>query len=548
MKYSLGIDFGTESGRVLLVEVETGREVATSVHQYKDGVIDEVLPDGVTKLGPDWALQNPADYIETLKATIPAVIKDGGVDPKDVVGIGIDFTACTVVPTDRDGTPLCFIDRYKKNPHAWVKLWKHHASQPDADRINELAKKRGEKFLARYGGKTSSEWLFAKILQTLDEAPEIYQAAGRFIEGGDWVVLQMTGNERRNACAAGYKGLWEKGAGYPSREFFKALDRRMENVVQEKLSADIYPPGVRAGGLTPQMAKLTGLREGTAVATAIIDAHAAVPGASVVEPGKMVIVMGTSFCHMIVDREKKIIEGISGVVEDGIIPDYFGYEAGQAAGGDTLAWFVENFAPAKGKPDPYAYLEQEASKIPPGRSGLLALDWWNGNRSILVDADLTGLIVGLTLGTKPEEIFRAIIEATAFGTYKIAQAFEEGGVKIKEIYACGGLPEKNRLLMQIFADATGREIKVARSSQASALGAAMLGAVAAGRAGGGYDNIAQAAARMAGVKDVKYTPNPQAHQLYNRLFAHYERLHDYFGRGGNDVMKALKRIKEEIRS
>ena len=553
-KYSLGIDFGTESGRALLVDVETGEEVATFVYQYKDGVLDEYLPDGETKLGHDWALQNPEDYIRTFKVTIPEVLRMANASAEDVVGVGIDFTACTMMPIDDKGTPLCMLDEYKKEPNAWVKLWKHHAAQPQANKINEIGRQRGEDFITRYGGKYSSEWFFSKALQTLEEAPEVYRATDRFMEGADWVVLQLTGEEKRNACTAGYKAMWEKRTGYPGKEFFKALHPEMENVIEEKMSTHIYPAGTKAGEITPQMAELTGLKQGTAVAVGNVDAHVAVPAATVVDTNKMVMVMGTSICHMVMENKLVMVEGMCGVVEGGILAGFYGYEAGQSAVGDIFAWFVNNCIPAEYSDeakqrgiDIHDLLVEKASVLKPGESGLLALDWWNGNRSVLVDADLTGLLLGGTLNTKPEEIYRALIEATGFGTNKIIRSFEDKGLRIDELYGCGGLP-KNKLLMQIYADITGKEIMVAESAQASALGSAMFGAVAAGGERGGYDTITEAAQKMARVKDETFKPNPDNHRIYQKLYAEYETLHDYFGRGANDCMKRLKQIMADVRT
>jgi len=547
-KYSLGIDYGTQSGRAVLVEVDTGNIAATAVKEYTHGVMDEYLPDGKTRLEPDWALQHPQDYIEVLEMTIPAVLKESGVDPADVIGMAIDFTACTMLPIDKDNTPLCFKDEYKKNPHAYVKLWKHHAAQPEANKLNDTARSMEEKFLDRYGGKISSEWLMPKIMQILDEALEIYEAADRFIEATDWMSLILTGNERRNSCTAGYKAIWSKREGYPSKEFFKALDPGLENVVEEKLSKDIYPLGGKAGELNEEMAKLTGLIPGTAVGISNVDAHVAVPAVGIVEPGKMLMIMGTSTCHMVLGTEEKIVPGMCGVVEDGIIPGYFGFEAGQSCVGDHFEWFVENCVPysymeeAKEKGvNIHKLLREKAKKLKVGESGLLALDWWNGNRSVLVDVDLTGLLIGCTLATKPEEIYRALIEATAYGTNMIIETFEENGVAIKELYACGGIAEKDEFMMQIYADVTNREIRISASSQTVALGSAMFGAVAAGKEKGGYDSIVEAAKKMAKVKEGSYKPIPENVEAYKKLYAEYRILHDYFGRGINDVMKRLKK-------
>ncbi|MCD6289677.1 MAG: ribulokinase [Anaerolineae bacterium] len=552
-KYAIGIDFGTESGRALLVDVADGGEVATAVHPYANGVIDEVLPGTDIRLEPDWALQDPNDYIEVLKHAVPAVLRESGVDPEDVIGLGIDFTACTMLPTKADGTPLCFLPEWRNHPHAWVKLWKHHAAQPEANKLNEIARDLGYKFLDRYGGKISSEWFFPKAWQILDEAPEVYEAADRLIEAADWIVWQLTGVEKRNLCTAGYKAIWSKREGFPPNEFFKALDPRLEHIVDEKMSRTIYPLGAKAGGLTEQAAQWMGLKPGTAVAVANVDAHVSVPAATVTEPGRMVIIMGTSNCHMVLGTEEKMVPGMCGVVEDGIIPGYFGFEAGQSCVGDHFAWFVENAVPAASEEEAksrrlniHQLLEEKAAHLKPGESGLLALDWWNGNRSILVDAELTGLLIGATLATKPEEIYRALIEATAYGTRVIIETFEEYGVAVDEIVATGGLPDRNKLLMQIYADVTGRTIHVAGTHQAGALGSAMHGAVAAGKDAGGYESITEAAKHMARLREDVYHPIPEHKAVYDRLYAEYVALHDYFGRGANDVMKRLKALRAEI--
>ena len=554
-RYSLGIDFGTESARTVLVDLADGREVATAVFQYPDGVIDEKLPGTNIRLEPDWALQNPADYVQAVKATVPKVLAESGIAPEEVIGIGIDFTACTMLPTKADGTPLCYLPQFRNKPHSWVKLWKHHAAQPEADRVNQVARERGETWLSRYGGKISSEWFFPKALQILNDAPEIYEAADRLIEGADWIVWQLTGVETRNSCTAGYKAIWSKREGFPSPDFFAALHPKMRHIIKEKMSEKILPLGLRAGGLTGEMAAATGLRPGTAVAVANVDAHVSVPAATVVETRRMVMIMGTSICHMVLGEEQKIVPGMCGVVEDGILPGLFGFEAGQSCVGDHFAWFVENCVPVQYQAEAqkvglnlHQYLEKKAAALKPGESGLLALDWWNGNRSVLVDVDLTGLLLGATLATKAEEIYRALIEATAYGTRIIIETFEQSGVAVRELVAAGGLPERNKLLMQIFADVTGREIKVVGTPQAGSLGSAMHGAVAAGARAGGYDTIQQAAAKMAHLKDEQYVPIAEHKRVYDQLYAEYVTLHDYFGRGANEVMKRLKRIKAEARS
>jgi len=552
-KYAIGIDFGTESGRAVLIDVTTGAEVANAVHVYQNKVIDETLPGTNIRLEPDWALQAPNDYIAGYQNAVPAVLKESGVAPADVLGVGIDFTACTMMPVKADGTPLCNLPEYRNNPHAWIKLWKHHAAQPEANKLNQTARAMNQAWLERYGGKISSEWFFSKTLQILDEAPEIYQAADRLIEAADWSIWQLTGVETRNACTAGYKAMWSKREGFPSSEYFKALDPRLEHVVDEKLSRTICSIGEKAGELTAQAAAWTGLKPGTAVAVANVDAHVSVPAATVVEPGRMVLVMGTSTCHMVLGLEEHLVPGICGYVEDGILPGMFGYEAGQSCVGDHFAWFVENCVPAAYEREAQArgidihqLMEEKAAKLKPGESGLLALDWWNGNRSVLVDVDLTGMLLGATLATKAEDIYRALIEATAYGTRVIVEALQDNGVPVTELVACGGLPEKNRLLMQIYADVTGREFKISASKQTPALGSAMFGAVAAGKVRGGYDTIFEAAKYMARLKDDVYKPIPENQKVYDQLYAEYVRLHEYFGRGENDVMKRLKNIKAAV--
>jgi L-ribulokinase len=553
MKYSIGVDYGTQSGRALLVEIETGKEAATAVKEYTHGVMDEYLPDGITALRPDWALQHPEDYLEVLRVTIPEVLKKANVSAEDVIGIGIDFTACTMLPIDSNGTPLCFKEEFQQDPHSYVKLWKHHAAQEEANRLNEIAEQRGETFLKRYGGKISSEWMIPKIWQILNEAPAIYEAASHMVEATDWVINQLTGGPlKRNSCTAGYKAIWHKQEGYPSREFFKALDPRLENVVEEKLSGEIVPIGAKAGELSTEAARLIGLNPGTAVAIANVDAHVSIPAVGITDAGKLLMIMGTSTCHILLGEEEKVVPGMCGVVEDGVLPGFLGYEAGQSCVGDHFEWFTENGVPKsyyleaeKNGVDIHQYLTEQASHLQVGESGLIALDWWNGNRSTLVDADLTGVLIGATLLTKPEEIYRALIEATAYGTRMIVETFRKHGVPIHEVYAAGGIAEKNRLMMQIYSDVLNMEIHISASPQTPALGSAMFGAVAAGREKGGYESITEAAKTMAKVKEETYKPNTKNAAVYDQLYHQYELLYDYFGRGGNNVMKVLKNIKKE---
>jgi L-ribulokinase len=547
--YTIGIDYGTESGRALLVRVADGAEIATAVHAYGDGVIDAHLPGSERRLPPDWALQNPDDYVAVLRHAVPEVLQRSGVDPADVIGVGIDFTACTMLPTTWEGTPLCRLPAYRDEPHAWVKLWKHHAAQPHADRINAVARERGEPWLARYGGKISSEWFFSKALQILSEAPAVYQAADRLIEAADWIVWQLTGVETRNACTAGYKAMHQR-EGFPDRSYFAALHPDFADVVDAKMLRTLSPLGARAGGLSAEAAAWTGLRPGTAVAVANVDAHVTLPTTGTVESGTMVMIMGTSTCNVLVGDALHDVEGMCGAVMGGIVPGAYGYEAGQSGVGDIFAWFVEQAVPADVQAeaereglDLHAFLSRAASAQRPGEHGLLALDWWNGNRSVLVDVELGGLIVGLTLATRPEDIYRALLESTAFGQRMIVEAFEAAGVPVRKLIAAGGLPGKNPLLMQIYADVLGRPIHLVASAQAPALGSAMHAAVAAGA----YPDIAAAAVAMGRVSDVVTTPDPAAMAIYDALYADYRILHDFFGRAdateAGGVMKRLRALR-----
>ncbi len=541
MSLALGVDFGTESARAVLVDCTDGREIGTSVEPYRHGVIDARLPapDEDVELEPDWALQDPRDYVRSFEGSVRRVLADTGASPDDVAGIGIAFTSCTMLPTLADGTPLCEVDGLRRLPHAWVKLWKHHAAQPEADRINAVAAGRGEPWLPRYGGRISSEWFFAKALQILDEAPEVYARAERLVEACDWIVWQLTGIESRTACAAGYKAMWSKRDGFPAADYFAALDAGFAHVVDEKMSRTLLPPGAQAGGLSERIAESTGLRAGTPVAVGNVDFHASVPATTVTAPGSLVMIMGTSNGHLLLGDELMDVEGMCGVVEDGIVPGWFGYEAGQSALGDIFGWFVKTVGGT------HEALAAEAERLRPGETGLLALDWWNGNRSVLVDADLRGLLVGMTLATRPSDIYRALIEGAAFGTRVIVDAFEGAGLPVGSIVACGGLPDRNPLAMQIFADVTGHEIAVAGSRQAPALGAAMFGAVAAGAVAGGHDSIEAASHAMAHLSGTTYVPRPEHRDAYDVLYGEYLRLHDLFGRGGDDVMRRLKRLQIE---
>lgn len=549
-RYTIGIDFGTLSARGVLVDVATGAEAAVAVQGYQDAIIDTQLPEDGVLLPPDYALQNPRDYEEALESILSSLWRKADIRPEQVIGIGIDFTSCTMLPLDGNMIPLCYNPTYRKNPHSWVKLWKHHAAQAEADHITQVARRRGEKFLAHYGNTCSCEWMFPKILETLNHAPEIYHATHRFVEAGDWIVYLLTGNLRKSCVGAGFKAFWDAESGYPSREFFAAVHPELENVIEEKIGEAVWPFDSAAGHLTEQMAAATGLSTHTMVSVSNIDAHVSFPATGATQDGTMLMIMGTSLCHITVSSRKVFIPGISGVVQNGVLPGLYGYEAGQAAVGDIYDWFMCNAVPEKyldyvqkNNINIFSLMNEKVAAIKPGSTGLLALDWWNGNRSLLVNSSLSGLLLGATLSTSAEDIYRALIEATAFGSRMIIEEFESNGVPISQVYACGGLAFKAAPVMQIFADVIGKSISVSHTKQTCALGAAIYGAVAAGKENGGYESIVEAAGHMTKPPQIVYHPNPANADVYGKLYAEYKKLHDYFGKGQNPVMQNLRKIK-----
>jgi L-ribulokinase len=545
--YTIGVDYGTLSGRAVVVRVSDGAELGTGVFEYPNAVMDTKLNATGAKLGPDWALQDANDYVEVLKNAVPAALKQAGINPANVIGIATDFTACTMVAVLEDGTPLSNLAEYRDRPHAYVKLWKHHAAQPHADRINQLARDRNEAWLPRYGGQISSEWELAKGLQLFEEDPEIYHRMYKYVEAADWIVWQLGGSYVRNACTAGYKGNLQNGE-YPSQEFFEALSTGFGKFAETKLKHQIGQLGAEAGKLTAQAAAWTGLPEGISVAVGNVDAHVTAPAAQATQPGQLVAIMGTSTCHVMNGDVLAEVPGMCGVVDGGIVSGLYGYEAGQSGVGDIFAWFVNNQVPASYFEAASAagigiheHLTNLAAAEAIGEHGLVALDWHSGNRSVLVDHELSGLVLGLTLTTKPEQIYRALFEATAFGTRKIVETFAASGVPVTEFIVAGGLL-KNQFLMQIYSTITRLPLSTIASEQGPALGSAIHAAVAAGA----YPDIRSAAAAMGKSNRGVYQPNEADAKVYDRLYAEYELLHDYFGRGANDAMKRLKALKREV--
>ncbi len=544
--FVIGVDFGTLSGRAVVVRVSDGAELGSAVTEFPHAVMDRELASSGAELPPDWALQDPADYVEVLRTAIPKALRTAGVDATRVIGLGTDFTACTMVPTRADGRPLSTLPEYADRPHAYTKLWRHHAAQPQADRINALAAERGETWLGRYGGLISSEWEFAKGLELLEGDRELYDRTDCWVEAADWIVWQLTGSYVRNACTAGYKGIFQEGE-YPSGEFLAALNPDFADFAERKLSREIGQLGAAAGTLCAEAAQWTGLPEGIAVAVGNVDAHVTAPAAQAVEPGQMVAIMGTSTCHVMNSERLAEVPGMCGVVDGGIIAGLYGYEAGQSGVGDIFAWYARNQVPqfvvdeakAAGA-SVHQYLSNLTKDDPVGSHGLIALDWHSGNRSVLVDHELSGLVLGTTLATRPEQVYRALLEATAFGTRMIVETFAESGIPVTEFIAAGGLL-KNPVLMQIYADTLAMPISVIESDQGPALGSAIHAAVAAGA----YPDVHEAARAMGNLRHNAYLPDRAAVEGYHRLYTEYKLLHDYFGRGANDVMHRLRALTRQ---
>jgi len=549
-KYAIGLDYGTLSVRALLVNIENGEEIAVSVYEYPHGVMEETLPTG-EKLSAGFALQHPQDYMAGLETVILDVMKKSGIKPEEVIGVGIDFTASTVFPVKADGTPLCMLEKFKREPHAYVKLWKHHGGEDEARYVDKKINERGEEWISLYGGKVSSEWMLPKVLETLNAAPEAYEEADRYMEAMDWITWMLTGEETRSINGTGYKAFYNYKTGYPSKDFFSALDSRMENYIEEKLDAPIKKLGETAGFLTEEMAGRLGLCTGTPVGVPMIDAHCGVLGGGVTKPGEMMLVVGTSFCHHIMSEKDADVYGICAKVKDGILPGYFAYEAGQSGGGDIYAWFTDNMIPEKYEIEArekglniHSLLCEKLKDYQVGQSGLVALDWFNGVRSPLADFNLNGLLLGMNLQTKPEELYMALIEATGFGTRVIVEEFEKAGVAIDSIVMSGGIPLKNPMLVQIYADILNREIRVCQTTQAGAVGAAMLGVAAASSEVTGYRSLVEVVQKLGKKGEIAYYPNQNNVEAYNKLYKEYVILSEYFGKGANDVMKRLNKMRK----
>jgi L-ribulokinase len=553
-QYTIGLDYGTNSVRALIVNVANGAEVAAAVWTYAHGTQGVIL-----SRDPNLARQHPSDYVNGAEITIKQALAASkksvkGFSAGQVIGIGVDTTGSTPLPVDADGQPLAFNKKFANNPAALAWLWKDHTGVAEAAEITALAAKIRPQFLAKCGGTYSSEWFFSKILKCLRAAPQVFAAAHSWIELSDFVPAALTGTLAPDlftagVCAAGHKAMWNaKWGGYPDKEFLAKLNPKL-GALRDRLPKKVRAVDAAAGTLTAEWAKRTGLTAGIPVAVGAFDAHLGAIGAGV-RPGTLVKIIGTSTCDISVklNAEKLAdVPGVCGIVDGSVLPGYFGLEAGQSAVGDIFNWWV-NYIQPHGEKLSHRVLDEQAMKLKPGESGLLALDWNNGNRTILVDQRLTGLLVGQTLYTTPAEVYRALIEATAYGALTIINRFEEYGVKIDEVVNCGGIAEKSAITMQIYADVTGRPMKVSRSAQTCALGSAIAAAVIAGA----HKDFAAAQKKMTGLKAKIYKPDPKAHAVYKELYGLYKELHDAFGTkewNGNlfDVMKQLIEIRSRVR-
>ena len=546
MPYTLGLDFGTLSVRAVIVDVRDGVIQASSVSQYQHGVMDQYLKTKDNPLPPDYALQDANDYIKSMYQAIHNVLKLSDMNYKEIIGIGIDFTSSTILPITKGGIPLSSVTGFEKNPHAYCKLWKHHGAEPYAKQLSDLAIKRNEPWIKRYGNKISSEWMLPKVFETLDLAEDVFDETAYFIEAGDFITYYLTGKFIRSSCQAGYKDIWHHEEGYPKQDFLNELHPKLTDIYETKLSGDVWPIGQSQGVLDAQLAKEFQLNQ-IPVGVAMIDAHVALPACHATKPGDMLMIIGTSSCDIVLNEQEYKIEGISGVVKDGAIPNLFAYESGQPAVGDIFSWYIEKHLPksyveeanAKNQ-NLYSFMEDKIHSIPKDKPRLLALDWWNGNRSILVDPELTGLIIGYTLQSTPEDIYRALIEATAFGKLKTLETYEKNGIKIKRLIACGGLATKNKFLLQTYANVFNRPIYYTKEEYAPALGAAIFGAIAAGKEKGGYDEMTEAAKHMSHLEEEPIYPKNEFE--YKNLYNMYLELHDYFGLSSS-LMKQLKNNK-----
>lgn len=547
-KLVIGLDFGTASVRAIVVDATDGRELGHGVFEYPSASNGFMEVPGE----PLAVREEPADYLKGLEVSVLEALRDAeiheGVSRKDVVGIGLDATGTSIMPVYRDGTPLAFSEPFRGNPDAMVWMWKDHSAIKEAERITELAGKTHPEYLVPIGGRHSAEMFWAKAFHCAEADTNVFDAAWSWVEMDDWLPFVLTGGVDcnlmyRNVCGAAAKAMYHPSWGYPSMEFIQTLSPRLvklrESIREERVRNVAQP----AGMLCRAWAEKLGLSSSVSVAMALFDAHSGGIGACI-RPGVLVETIGTSACDLAVvplGHGEPVIPGMFDIAKDSIIPGYYGVEGGQSSAGDLFGWYAQDIAPCGMG---FKELAEKASHLKPGESGLVALDWFNGNRSVLLDQQLSGLLLGLTLKTKPEEIYRALVEAAAFGSRIILEQIEKGGITIDSIIACGGIPAKDAFLMQVYADVAGKPIHLAGSRETCALGAAVAASVCAGV----YPDFPTAIDRMTKVSGICYTPKPQNSEVYERLYRVYLTLYDAFGRPGCDenmygVMKTLLREK-----
>lgn len=549
-KYTIGLDYGTLSGRGVLVRCCDGKIVASATKEYTHGVMEHRLMESGELLPDNWCLQYPADYLEVLSFVIPKLLLESRISSKNIIGIGVDFTSCTVLPTDAHNKPLCEQPLFYNRRNAYAKLWKHHGAQSQADKINHNLETKELLQDYRFGGKISPELMLPKIMETLEEDPDIYNTASKFIEAGDWITSVLTNSNKRSCSMAGYKMWWEHEQGYPDSDFFQSLDSRLGDFVSEKLAGEVCSMGKKAGTLSLAWSKRLGLQEGITVAPAIIDSHAGFPGSGICKEGSMMMVLGTSSVMVALSRQPYSEKGIMGAVRDAIVPGYYALESGLASVGDLFSWYIDHSLPADYKAeaeklhmDVYEFLNNKAEKLRPGESGLLALEWWNGNKTPHVDGTLLGVIAGMTLSTRPEHIYRTLVEATAFGTKEIMELLECNGVKIDYIVASGGISMKNPFIVQVYADILNKNIVVTTCTQTAALGSAMFAALSAGSVCGGFDTYEEAVSTMKQADEILYKPNTQNIGKYQELYSLHKSFSDIMGRKEKSIIRRLQNLK-----
>lgn len=550
-KYTIGLDFGSLSGRAVLYDIETGNAIESSTYDYRHALMKNYLPDG-TKVPYKFSLQHPQDYLDTMIITVKDVIEEVSVD--DIIGIGIDFSSSTTIPVNSEGTPMCFFSDFTSEPNAYAKAWNHHSSKKYAIKMTELAKEQYPDIINRYGGSIASAWLFPKLWELIEQAPDLYEEMSYYIEAGDWIVWQLTGKQVRSTAFAGFKGLWNPTDGYPPKEYLNQLNPKLAEAVDTKLNAPIKPVYSLAGKLTKSAAQMLGLKTGTTVTVANADNQAVIPAVNAIKDGQLIATMGNNISYLLASDEELFLNGISGVCKDTLLPNKYGYIAGPNPLGENFGWFLTNLIPpdyhqeAKNQNrNLHSYLAQLMMKLKPGESGVIAFDWFKGNRAIRSDFDLTAMFFGITNDTKTEELYRALIEACCFSARKVIDLLRENHFKIDELYCVGSLPEKNPFIMQLYADILNIPIKISDGNQSPALGSAIIAAYVAGSKNGGYDSFELACEKMSKIKDRIYMPIKENVEIYEQLYDIYCELYNILAIKNKTVLHRLRKLGNSIR-